>query len=287
MKRLILFLLLAFSYSIAFGQGKAYIIYNTKGKKISFKKMLKKLAKTDFILFGELHNDPISHWMEYEITAELGKRNKLILGAEMIEADNQLMLNDYLEGDIDYEGLDSLARLWPNYRTDYEPLVNYAKENEIDFVASNIPRRYAHMIYRGGFEVIDTLSEKEKSWIAPFPIPFDSELPRYKNILSMMGEHGTPKLVKAQASKDATMAHFILDNYKVGYQFIHYNGSYHSDYFEGIYWYLTQKIDKNRIRTISTVSQVDVSKLENEFKGSADFIICVDSNMTKTYYSSE
>ena len=34
--------------------------------------------------------------------------------------------------------------------------------------------------------------------------------------------------VKAQALKDVTMAYFILDNYKKGAQFIHYNGNFHS-----------------------------------------------------------
>ena len=93
-------------------------------------------------------------------------------------------------------------------------------------------------MYKGGFEALDSLTAVEKEWIAPLPIPFDSELPTYKAILDMMGDHGTPELVKAQASKDATMAYFILKNYKDGHLFIHYNGAYHSNNYEGILWYL-------------------------------------------------
>ena len=99
----------------------------------------------------------------------------------------------------------------------------------------------------------------------------------------MMGDHGSPDLVKAQAMKDATMAHFILDNYKSGQTFIHYNGAYHSDHYEGILWYLKKANSDLKFFTISTVSQDALDALEEENKRLADFIICVDSDMTNTY----
>lgn len=283
MKKSLLFLTLSLFVTTIFAQPNAYVIYNAKGKKVSYNKMLKKLAKQDIILFGEQHNSAISHWLQYETTAELSTTRQLILGAEMIEADNQDELNAYLDGSIDYDELDSLARLWPNYKTDYAPLVDFAKENELDFVAANIPRRFANSVYRYGFEALDSLSVEEKSWVAPLPMAFDSELPTYKSILKMMGDHGTPELVMAQATKDATMAHFILKNYKAGHLFIHYNGAFHSDYYEGILWYMKRERSELNYMTISTVTQENVNKLQKDNIGKADFIICVDSNMTTTY----
>lgn len=267
----------------ASGQKDAYVIYNSKGKKVTYKKMARKLVNKDVILFGELHNNPIAHWLQYELTEDLHKKRKIILGAEMLEADDQEVVTGYLEGDISKEDLDSLARLWPNYETDYSPLVDFAKENQVKFVATNIPRRFANLVYKKGFKSLDSLSEKEKSWIAPLPFPFDSELPRYKNILVELGDHASPELVMAQASKDATMAHFILANYEVGSLFIHYNGAYHSDFYEGILWYLKGQNQNLGYGTISTVNQEDVSKLEEKHHGKADFIIVVDEDMTKTY----
>jgi uncharacterized iron-regulated protein len=277
-----IFILLLISSSV-FSQKEAYVIYNAKGKKVSYKKMIKSLAKEDIILFGETHNNPISHWLQYEVTNDLNKSRDLILGAEMFEADNQIPLNDYLKGEITYEGLDTLARLWPNYETDYAPLVDFAKENNLTFVATNIPRRFANAVYSKGFETLDSLTDEEKSWVAPLPITFDPELPRYKNILVELGDHGSPELIMAQATKDATMAHFILKNYVSGKLFIHYNGSYHSDFYEGILWYLKQENPTLNYGTISTVSQDNISKLEKEHRNKADFIICVDSDMTTTY----
>lgn len=283
MKKTLLVLSLLLIGNLVFSQRPSHIIYNSKGKKVSYKKMIKTLANKDIILFGELHNNPISHWLQYEITSDLNNKRKLILGAEMFEADNQFPLNDYVSQAISYKELDSLARLWPNYKTDYAPLVDFAKENQLEFVATNIPRRYASLVYKKGFGALDSLSTEEKGWIAPLPIPFDKELPTYKNILVEMGDHGSPELVEAQAIKDASMAHFILKNYKEDHLFIHYNGAYHSDFYEGILWYLKRERSDLNYGTITTVSQDDVSELSEKNKHRADFIICVDSNMTKTY----
>ena len=83
--------------STSIGQSKpAYKIYNAKGKAVSYKKMIKKLEKSDIILFGENHNNAIAHWLQLEVTTDLHKIRKLSLGAEMIEQDNQDELNDYL-----------------------------------------------------------------------------------------------------------------------------------------------------------------------------------------------
>jgi len=270
--------------STSIGQSKpAYKIYNAKGKAVSYKKMIKKLEKSDIILFGENHNNAIAHWLQLEVTTDLHKTRKLSLGAEMIEQDNQDELNDYLEGLIDQRAFDTLARLWPNHATDYAPLVNFAKENNLPFIATNIPRRYANLVYKKGFAALDTLSAEEKSWIAPLPITFDPSLPLYLHILEMMGSHGTPELVMAQAIKDATMAHFINAQHNEGDLFLHYNGAFHSNRYEGILWYLMQSNPGREYTTLTTVDQANVNQLEKDNKGLADFIICVDENMTSTY----
>jgi len=245
--------------------------------------LLENISTADIVLFGEQHNSAICHWLQYELTSDLTKSRNIILGAEMFERDNQEVLKMYLAGEIDQKGLDTLARLWINYRTDYKPLVEIAKKEKIKFIATNIPRRFANLVFRNGFQILDTLSAEEKSWIAPLPIAFDPEIPTYKNILTMMGEHGTPELVMAQAIKDATMAHFILENYEEGNLFLHYNGAYHSDYYEGILWYLKREKPKLNYKTISTVTQNQLEKLDEEHLGKADFIIVVDENVTTTY----
>ena len=276
-------LLLAICTPLQAQNKPAYILYNSKGKKVRYSKMIEDISSKDILLFGEYHNNAIAHWLQWEITNELQQKRELILGAEMFEQDNQEALTQYVQGKITARRLDSTARLWKNYPTDYAPLVDLAKTNQLTFTATNIPRKFASIVARGGFEALDTLNALQKSWIAPLPILYDSSLPGYKNMVAMMGGHGGSNLPKAQAIKDATMAHFILQSYRAGTLFIHYNGSYHSDFYEGIGWYLQQKRPELKRVTITTVSQKDITQLEKEHLGRADYIICVDDNMTNTY----
>jgi len=280
-KLLSLFLVLSFSLQ-AFDK-PAYVLYNAKGRKVSYEKMLKDLRKQDVVLIGELHNNPISHWLELEITQNLAEKRQLVLGAEMFEHDNQAALTDYLRGKITAKGLDSSARLWKNYKTDYAPLVNFAKDRNVPFIATNVPRKYASSVARGGFESLSNLHAEERAWIAPLPIAYDANLPGYQKMLTMMGEHTSPNMPKAQALKDATMAHFIFTNWNPGSLFVHYNGSYHSEYYEGISWYLKRSKADIKIATIATVSQKEIDSLLPEHLLKADYIICVEEDMTGTY----
>src|SRR5690606_28139935 len=232
MKNILYSLLLFVSFSTYSQDKPAYQLFDSKGKKTTYKKLVKASENSELILFGEYHDNPISHWLQLALTKDLYKTKSLVLGAEMIERDNQLQLNQYLSGEINQKGLDTLARLWKNHKTDYKPLVDFAKENKLHFVATNIPRRYASMVYRGGFEVLDTLSVNQKEWIAPLPIKYDASLPQYQKMLEMAQGHGGDNLPKAQAIKDATMGYSILENLKPNSVFVHYHGSYHSDFYE-------------------------------------------------------
>lgn len=283
MKNSILFVLLASCTILNAQDKKAYQLFDKKGKKVSFEKVVKAGLKTEVLLFGEFHDNPICHWLELEFTKEIAVKKQVVLGAEMIEADNQMQLNDYLSGRINQKQLDSTARLWPNYKTDYKPLVDFSKAKKVPFIATNIPRRFASMVHKKGFEILATLSDEEKLWIAPQPIPYDKDLPGYTQMMTMMGEHTSPNMPKAQASKDATMAYFIVKNLQLDSVFIHYNGSFHSDNFDGINWYLRKYQPEVKIVTISTVEQSQIKNLEKEHFGKADFILVVDENMTKTY----
>ena len=262
---------------------KAYQIFDKKGKKSSYEKVLKASEKTDVVLFGEIHDNSLVHWLQLEFTKDLAQRKPLVLGAEMLEADNQKQLDQYLKGEINQKQLDSSARLWKNYKTDYKPLVDFAKEKKFSFIATNVPRRYASLVFKKDLVALDSLSALEKSWIAPLPIEFDINLPGYKGMMSMQGGHAGEKMPKAQAIKDATMAYFINKNRKENSIFVHYNGTYHSDNYEGINWYL-RKLDADmQIVTIALVEQKDISKLDAEHHNKADFVLVIDEDVTRTH----
>lgn len=264
---------------------KAFVIYNSKGKKVSYKKMKKATLEKDYIFFGEYHDNPISHWLQLEITEDLYDTygDKLRLGFEMFEQDQQLLLNEYMTNLMADKEFKDTMRLWPNYKTDYYPLIRFAKEKKLFCLAANVPRRYASLLFKKGRQALDTLSELEKSYMAPLDFVVDSTLSQYKALLGPDMHMGGFTMMEAQAFKDATMAHFLMLNKTDDQVFIHFNGSYHSDYHQGIMWYIQQKQKDARILTISTVTQNDISKLESEYLDKADFIICVPENMTRTH----
>ena len=288
MKKLIFLLIATLTVSTAFKTGKpAYMLFDLNEKKVRYRVMLKEVLDADIVLFGELHNNPISHWLQLEMTMDMhaAKGTDLVMGAEMFETDNQMILDEYMEGLISQSRFEAEARLWPNYKTDYKPLVEFARKNRLRVVATNIPRRYAALVNTKGFEGLDELSDEAKAFLPPLPVLYNPELKAYRDMLTMGGgeHHANENFPKAQAVKDATMAHFIMENMKPGKLFIHYNGAYHSDNFESIYWYLKQADPGLKIVTITTVSQEDISSLEDANKGKAHYTICVSSNMTTTY----
>ncbi len=265
----------------------AYKIFDKDGNISDFQTMLEAALRSDIVLFGELHNNPISHWLQIALAKEIFSRksDNLILGAEMFETDNQLILNEYLQGKITERNFKAEAKMWNNYDTDYKPLIEFAKNNNLQFIGTNIPRRYASLVHRQGFDALLGLEYDAMKYLPPLPVPYDPELPGYKTMLEMQGmpAHSNENLPKAQAIKDATMAHFILKNFSIGKLFLHFHGAYHSDNFEGIFWYLNQYGKKDNIITITTTEQDNLDSLSEESKGKANFIIVVHSDMTKTY----
>ncbi len=276
---LIVFILLAFK-----GDKPAYLIYDTKGIESTYDKLLKDAQGADIILFGEMHDNPICHWLEFELTKDLFeiKKNNLMLGAEMFEADDQIALTEYLQGKLSEKTLKDEVKLWPNFKTDYKPLLDFAKTNHLNFIAANIPRRYANLVYNKGLDKLDSLDSEAKKWICPLPIKYDSTLKCYKEIFESAGSHAGQNLPKSQAVKDATMAYFLLNNWTKEKTIIHYNGSYHSNYHQGIEWYLKQGNPNLKIFTIGSTDQIAIDTLAKTAMGMANYIICIPESMSKS-----
>ena len=268
----------------------AYQIFTgPKAKITTYDKMMKELDSYDVVFFGEIHNNSLCHWLQLQVLKSLNQSDdkEVVLGLEMIESDNQLILDEFLSGTIRENHFKAEARLWDSYKTDYAPLVNFAMKHKFPVIATNIPRRYASLVARKGISALEQLSEEAKRFMAPLPIEVDYDLEGYKELSKMMNGHkghGMGKnLVDAQAIKDATMAYFIIENISENSVFYHLNGSFHSKNKEGIVHYLQKERPDLSIATIMMVEQEDITKLEESHKQLADYIIAIPSDMTRTY----
>jgi len=290
MKKLLLFIVIVSFNGMNAQNFDSFKFYNKRSKEVSSKDLIKELTNYDVIFIGEHHDNSINHWLEKRITEALfeKKNGQIILGAEMFEKDNQQSLNSYLAGKIDPKVLKDSVRLWKNYETDYRPLVDFAKEKNLKFIATNVPRKYASQTSKTGIESLNQLSEKEKKFIAKLPIEVTLETPGYKEMKSLMGDHvdelKLTNFISAQAVKDATMAESIFENLQAGKTFIHYNGDYHSKQYGGIYWYLKKKNPNLKIAVIS-VFESEKSEIvlpEKDFIPT-EFNLVIPSDMAKTY----
>lgn len=275
---------------------EAYRLYGKDGKPVAYADMVKDLAQQDAVFVGEMHNCPICHWLEVRLLKSLHQaRNEgrtkakgVAVGMEMFEADNQLIIDEYFAGQITADRFESEVRFWPNYSTDYEPLVDYAYEQRLPLVATNVPRRYANAVKNHGIAFLDSLSDEARRYLPPLPIPYQAN-EQASEAFGMMAALGKGKgsnpewLSQSQALKDATMAWNTAQWLKKGYQMVHFNGNYHTAAGEGILTYLRHYAPKAHCKTIYAVRQEDITALEEDYLGQADYYICVAEDMSTSY----
>ena len=274
------------------GDRPAYRLFTATGQPADYDQMLTELAQADVVLFGEQHNDALAHWLELQVAKDLLKLKKpgqLVLGLEMFERDVQPLVVQYAAGTLADTAFERQARPWPNYATDYRPLLQFARENHVPIVGTNTPRPFAKTVAQRSLTALDKLPAADRTLLAPLPLKVDYDLPGYKNMAAMFGGDskahggGAQNIIQAQALKDATMAHFILNNRQPGQTLLHLNGSYHSDRHDGIAAWLRQSAPKLQVRTISVVTQEQLQTLEKEQLNVADFVVVVPADASKTY----
>ncbi|HPW67167.1 MAG TPA: ChaN family lipoprotein [Salinivirgaceae bacterium] len=286
MRTTILLITMLLSSNVLICQMRTYAIYDKTGKDLNFEDLVNVSLESELVFFGELHNNSIAHWLQLKMLKSFREATdrQIVVGMEMFESDDQILIDEYLSGVITERNFEEEAKLWSNYKTDYKPIVLFAKENKIPVIATNTPRRYAAMVNSGGFEALNNLTNEAKQLIAPLPLAFDAELPGYKSMTEMSPMQSVKinveNLAKAQALKDATMAHFILKNHKDRGLFFHINGIYHTKNYEGILWYINNQLKGVKITTISTITVSDVNSVDNSELQTADFTICIDSDFS-------
>ncbi|MBD2766392.1 ChaN family lipoprotein [Hymenobacter sp. BT664] len=292
MTRIICLALFACLLTSFTGDRPAYRLFTSSGQPADYDQMLDVLAQADVVLFGEQHNDVLAHWLELQVAKDLQKRKKpgqLVLGMEMFERDVQPLLAQYTAGTLPDSALERQARPWPNYATDYRPLLRFARANQVAVVGTNAPHPFVRAVSRGSLKALDQLPAVDRALLAPLPLKVDYDLPGYKNMAAMFGGDskthggGAQNIIQAQALRDATMAHFIRASRQEGQTLLHFNGSYHSDHHDGIVAYLRQYAPRLRVKTLSVVSQEQLQQLDKEQVDLADFVVVVPADAGKSY----
>lgn len=286
-----------------------YRMFDAQGEPVSWEAVKAVLLAVEVVLVGETHGDPVAHYLEAELFKKLHEwepDRPLALSLEMFEADVQIVLDEYLDDLITERHLLSAGRPWSNYRTDYRPMVEYAKAEGLPVVAANAPGRYVNRVSRLGAEALGDLSDTAKGWLPPLPCPPPSETFRAKFFEFWQGmgaAHGTPaegeetpelseeeiqerkgrfeRFLAAQALWDAAMAHSIAGALadRPGTRVMHVNGKFHSAEGLGVPEYLDRYTPGTPMATVTILPDEAFSRFSPEYTGFGDIIILTNAKL--------
>jgi len=257
MKYIIVILIIIMNITILSAE-EYRIVDSRTGKTLSLQQMANELKKYDLIFFGEDHDNATLHKLERELVPLLDTKRELILSLEMFERDVQSDLDAYIEGWLTEDEFLAKSRPWSNYKDDYRPLIEYAKQKKLTVIAANIPRSIAGKMARTGPDFTDTLPEEDKKWLPnKISYPDDSYkkafLETLENMHSPMMNNNPDWLYQAQCLKDETMAESIVNALKMKpkARVLHFNGDFHSRYFSGTVSRVQEILPKKKIAVIS------------------------------------
>ena len=285
---LLSFLAASFSVSAQALSEKDFKIFDGGGKPASLSELSNNLATADVVFLGEQHDDATAHRLQFEIFKaafeKYGKSRPILLSMEMFERDAQIVIDEYLRDLINEPNFVSAARAWNNYKTDYRPLVEFAKQNNLPVIAANAPRRYVNMVSRGGRGALNGLSPAAKNWIAPLPYgePSRAYGDKFNALMGKMPEAnmGLNKILASQSLWDATMAFSIAEYLKRTRNglIVHLNGSFHTENRLGLPEHLAKFQPQARTLVVTMRREKDYKVFDkNKHLNAGDIVILTDA----------
>jgi uncharacterized iron-regulated protein len=294
MNKIILIFLLTITMTIsALSQTNemTYRIFDGKGNVATMQQILDTIGQNDVVFLGEKHDDSIGHSLQFDIfkaaVEKYGANRKVSLSMEMFERDIQVVVNEYLAGLISEKKFLDDSRPWGNYKTDYRPLVELAKEKKLDVIAANSPRRYVNMVSRGGRETLNALSKEAKKFLPPLPYfePSKAYSDKFKALMgpSPEAQMGINNILASQSLWDAGMAYSISQNIVQKGLIVHLNGSFHTENRLGTVDHLLKYKPKTKVLVV-TMSYEDDFKTFNKSRDEnlGDFVILTDAKQPRS-----
>ncbi|MBI4854164.1 MAG: ChaN family lipoprotein [Acidobacteria bacterium] len=321
MKKLMFFLVLFifFSLPISIKAQKpsvpeyyiAHRVYDTQTKQwIDLETLLANVTKGEVVFIGEQHNDDDGHKLELAIVQGVARRRpNSVVAMEMFERDAQVSLDEYFSGRISETEFLSRSRPWPNYMSDYRPIVEFARSQKWRVIGTNAPQRLARAVANNGLSIVERFSQPDRPLIAEqIECPTDSYRERFsQTMLAMMaprgGEENNPhanphanphgnataapdmnainerieRFYFAQCVKDETMGESIaklIKDKEVKPFIVHINGAFHSDYGEGTMSRARRRLPNSQINNISIVPVENIDKINpDEYSKQASYIV--------------
>ncbi len=281
------------------------------------------MKDVDVVFVGEQHNDPVGHFLEawllqhaYAVYGrDSAQARPVALSLEMFQRDVQHIVDEYLADLITESHFLKSSRPWKNYKTDYRPMVEFAKAHHLPVIAANAPRRYANRVSRLGPASLEALSPEALAGLPPLPYASASEAYKQKwgRLMAEMmanmkksaaadtahadtahvkkqAEHPMPKgpnhMLDAQAFWDANMAYSIHEHLEKtpNALVLHMAGSFHVEEGLGTPAQLEGYHPGVRHLIIAMEAEENYTTFDAErHSHQGDFVILTDKTLPRTY----
>lgn len=265
-------------------QYDAIIVSADTGTIITVAELARQLAETDIVVVGEYHGHHASHLLQARLQQALYQQNpRQILTMEQFSLNNQGALDAYLAGETGEAEMMEDANAWENYKASYRPLVEFAREHQLQVIAANAPADIVRCVGRQGKDYLKSLPEAQRATL-PEQAFLDTPEYRDKFISTISGNHGVEanqtelsgrllNTYQAQLLRDNTMAERILSalSEHPRHQVLHTTGTFHSEQRLGTVAVLEQRMPELSVAVISPIEWLPGEQAmpvaENRHKG--------------------
>lgn len=177
------------------------------------------LAKADFVVLGETHDNPDHHRLQAQLLAAMvAADRKPVVAFEMLDASQQPALQRYLQSpDAAPGGLGKAVGWsgtgWPDWSI-YQPIAEVAMNHHLTIVAANLPADKVKEVARKGFSALSPQQVSRLGLDKPLADAWrDIMLDElYAGHCKLMPRAALGGMVKAQRSRNASMAQRMLES---------------------------------------------------------------------------
>jgi uncharacterized iron-regulated protein len=132
------------------------------GQSISISQLATAAGNADLLLVGENHDDKSHHDLELELIRALSSRYlHLAIGMEMMQADNQKWLDEWIAGRLNEAAMRRVfEQNWADWNM-YREIFTFARDNHIPMVALNVPLGIVKKVAAHGFASLTAEERKD------------------------------------------------------------------------------------------------------------------------------